>query len=105
MAAPRRAAPATEAVAEEEGEGEGFTSVGRGGRTVAVSAETLFKDLQAIQESRGKKVIYSLYNLNNPNESILEHRPRSSNSTLGTAIGCSKHHLSTDSRTLSSHLL
>ncbi|KIJ49572.1 hypothetical protein M422DRAFT_27940 [Sphaerobolus stellatus SS14] len=43
------------AVENEEEEGEGFTSVGKGGKATGVSADNVFKILQAVQESRGKK--------------------------------------------------
>ncbi|GJE95438.1 eukaryotic translation initiation factor 3 subunit 8 [Phanerochaete sordida] len=41
----------------EEGEedAEDFTTVGKGGKTVLYTPETIFKNLQAIQEARGKK--------------------------------------------------
>ncbi|EIN11298.1 eukaryotic translation initiation factor 3 subunit 8 [Punctularia strigosozonata HHB-11173 SS5] len=41
--------------AEEEGEGDGFETVGRGGRTMQFTADSIFKQLQLIQEARGKK--------------------------------------------------
>ncbi|KAJ2922019.1 hypothetical protein H1R20_g15078, partial [Candolleomyces eurysporus] len=47
-AAPTRAAP-TGPVDEE------FTTVGKGGKAMAFTSETIFKNLQAVQEARGKK--------------------------------------------------
>jgi translation initiation factor 3 subunit C len=34
-----------------------FTTVGRGGKVVQFTSESIFKDLQSVQEARGKKVI------------------------------------------------
>jgi len=39
----------------EEGEPGAYTTVGQGGKAKTFSAETIFKDLQAAQEARGKK--------------------------------------------------
>lgn len=43
-------------VADEEDEDEEFTTVGKGGKTIQFTTESIFKNLQAIQEARGKKV-------------------------------------------------
>ena len=43
---------------ESEGEGdEEFTTVGKGGKSMQFSPETILKNLQVVQEARGKKVI------------------------------------------------
>ena len=42
--------------AEDEEDEEEFTTVGKGGRTLQLTPESIFKHLQAIQEARGKKV-------------------------------------------------
>lgn len=42
--------------AAEEDEDEDFTTVGKGGKTVQLTPESIYKNLQAIQEARGKKV-------------------------------------------------
>lgn len=39
-----------------EEEDEEFTTVGKGGKSIQYTPETIFKNLQAIQEARGKKV-------------------------------------------------
>ena len=39
-----------------EKEGDEFVTVGKGGKTVQFTAEGIFKNLQAVQEARGKKV-------------------------------------------------
>lgn len=45
------------AVTEEaDEEGDDFTSVGKGGKALGITADSVFKNLQTIQESRGKKV-------------------------------------------------
>ncbi|KAL1742068.1 eukaryotic translation initiation factor 3 subunit 8 N-terminus-domain-containing protein [Schizophyllum fasciatum] len=51
--APRPARVVKAADAEEED--DGFTEVGKGGKGMQYSPETIFKNLQAIQEARGKK--------------------------------------------------
>jgi len=33
-----------------------FTTVGKGGKVTQFTSESIFKDLQAVQEARGKKV-------------------------------------------------
>jgi hypothetical protein len=43
--------PATTGPVDEE-----FTTVGKGGKAMAFTPETIFKNLQAVQEARGKKV-------------------------------------------------
>lgn len=46
---------------EEEGsENEDFTTVGKGGKVMQYTSEGIFKNLQLVQEARGKKV-YSSY--------------------------------------------
>ena len=42
--------PAAAAVDDE------FTTVGKGGKAMAFTADTILKNLQAVQEARGKKV-------------------------------------------------
>lgn len=42
--------------AEESGEDEEFTTVGKGGKTMQFAPESIFKNLQLVQEARGKKV-------------------------------------------------
>jgi translation initiation factor 3 subunit C len=37
-------------------EPEDFTTVGKGGRAMQFTPESIFKNLQAVQEARGKKV-------------------------------------------------
>lgn len=44
------------AVADGDDDDDGFKSVGRGGKTMLFTAEGIFKNLQAVQEARGKKV-------------------------------------------------
>ncbi|PSR81124.1 hypothetical protein PHLCEN_2v6459 [Hermanssonia centrifuga] len=41
--------------AEESGEDEEFTTVGKGGKTMQFAPESIFKNLQLVQEARGKK--------------------------------------------------
>lgn len=41
---------------EEVEEDDQFTTVGKGGKSMLFSAESIFKNLQLIQEARGKKV-------------------------------------------------
>ena len=45
-----------ERVPEDADEDEDFTTVGKGGKTVQLTPESIYKNLQAIQEARGKKV-------------------------------------------------
>lgn len=40
---------------DEEGEDD-FTTVGKGGKSMQFTAESIFKNLQLVQEARGKKV-------------------------------------------------
>lgn len=48
--------------AEEAGADEDFTTVGKGGKAMLYTSETIFQNLQLIQEARGKKVcIFYLY--------------------------------------------
>jgi translation initiation factor 3 subunit C len=44
---------------DEEG-GQDFTQVGRGGRAMHFTADGIYKNLQLVQEARGKKVGYGL---------------------------------------------
>ena len=44
---------------EIENVSENFTTVGKGGKSLAFSAETVLKNLVQIQEARGKKVSVS----------------------------------------------
>ncbi len=61
----REAPPAAAArPAARSGDADGeiiddFTTVGKGGKTMQFTSESIFKNLQAVQEARGKKVIYS----------------------------------------------
>jgi hypothetical protein len=42
---------------DDKGEDDdGFKSVGKGGKTMQFSSEVILKNLQAVQEARGKKV-------------------------------------------------
>lgn len=43
------------AVAADEGDDEGFATVGKGGRALTYTPESIFKHLRTIMESRGKK--------------------------------------------------
>ncbi|KAF7792277.1 hypothetical protein EIP86_003313 [Pleurotus ostreatoroseus] len=57
-AAPRPKKAKATAEDEEEGEDEdddGFETVGKGGRTMQFTPDTIFKNLQLVQEARGKK--------------------------------------------------
>ncbi|TRM69638.1 eukaryotic translation initiation factor 3 domain-containing protein [Schizophyllum amplum] len=45
---------AAEAAGDEE-EADGFTEVGKGGKSMQFSPDNIFKNLQAVQEARGKK--------------------------------------------------
>jgi translation initiation factor 3 subunit C len=38
------------------GDPDGFATVGKGGKSVQHTAETIFKDLAQVNENRGKKV-------------------------------------------------
>ena len=46
---------------EEEEEDEEFTTVGKGGKAIQFTPESIFKNLQVVQEARGKKV--SIHNV------------------------------------------
>jgi translation initiation factor 3 subunit C len=39
-----------------DGEPDGFATVGKGGKSIQHTAETIFKDLAQVNENRGKKV-------------------------------------------------
>ncbi|EPS99819.1 hypothetical protein FOMPIDRAFT_1123647 [Fomitopsis schrenkii] len=54
-AAPRTRRPRTDEDEEEGEEDDAFTTVGKGGKAMAFTAESIFKNLQLIQEARGKK--------------------------------------------------
>jgi len=59
-----------------EGEGEGeddFTHVGKGGKATQYTAEGIYKNLQAIQEARGKKVSPRQSQFIQRTEIFLEH--------------------------------
>lgn len=47
------------AVGDEEAIDE-FTTVGKGGKVVQFTSESILKNLQAVQEARGKKVCFLL---------------------------------------------
>ncbi|KAI9786153.1 MAG: Translation initiation factor 3 subunit c [Geoglossum umbratile] len=56
IAAERPSRPSQRLVLEDEaGDGEGFSTVGRGGKTLQYTAESILKHLRTIIESRGKK--------------------------------------------------
>jgi translation initiation factor 3 subunit C len=58
VAPPTKKQPAKpEIEGDEEGEDGDFTSVGKGGKALGFTPDSVFKNLQAVQESRGKKVI------------------------------------------------
>ena len=42
--------------ATEEDEDEDFMTVGKGGKAIQFTPESIFKNLQVVQEARGKKV-------------------------------------------------
>lgn len=44
------------AKAAEEDEDEDFMTVGKGGKAIQFTPESIFKNLQVVQEARGKKV-------------------------------------------------
>jgi translation initiation factor 3 subunit C len=54
--APTRPVAAAAGDAEDP---DAYTTVGRGGKAMQFSAEGILKNLQAVQEARGKKVRYS----------------------------------------------
>ena len=59
-----------------EGEGEGeddFTHVGKGGKATLYTAESIYKNLQAIQEARGKKVSHRQSQITHRTEVFIEH--------------------------------
>jgi len=59
-----------------EGEGEGeddFTHVGKGGKATQYTAEGIYKNLQSIQEARGKKVSPRQSQLTQGTEIFIEH--------------------------------
>jgi translation initiation factor 3 subunit C len=41
---------------EAEGDVDEFTTVGKGGKVLQFTADSIFKNLQLVQEARGKKV-------------------------------------------------
>jgi translation initiation factor 3 subunit C len=43
-------------IAEDDEDDDEFTTVGKGGKSIQLTPESIFKNLQAIQEARGKKV-------------------------------------------------
>lgn len=43
---------------DEEREDGDFTSVGKGGKPLGFTPDSVFKNLQTVQESRGKKVVF-----------------------------------------------
>ncbi|KAH8080293.1 eukaryotic translation initiation factor 3 subunit 8 [Cristinia sonorae] len=53
--APAPAKPAKKAKKAEESEDEAFTTVGKGGKGMQFTPESIFKNLQLVQEARGKK--------------------------------------------------
>lgn len=48
---------------EEEEEEDEFTTVGKGGKAIQFTSEGIFKNLQMVQEARGKKVYISYSSL------------------------------------------
>jgi translation initiation factor 3 subunit C len=49
---------------EGEEEGDGFTAVGKGGKSVQYTSESIFKVLAQVNENRGKKACpYSIHSL------------------------------------------
>ena len=56
--APTATAPRKQQKAEAEDDDD-FMTVTKGGKTLQLTVEAIFKNLQAVQEARGKKVIYS----------------------------------------------
>ena len=57
---PEPAAPASgvrrPAASGNENEVDDFTTVGKGGKVIQFTSESIFKNLQAVQDARGKKV-------------------------------------------------
>ena len=53
-AAPAKAKKAKKG--DDEDEDDEFTTVGKGGKTIQYTPESIFKNLQVVQEARGKKV-------------------------------------------------
>jgi len=45
----------------EEQADDDFTTVGKGGKAMQFTAEGIFKNLQVIQEARGKKVCHNIH--------------------------------------------
>lgn len=60
---------------EEDPEGDGFKHVGRSGKTMTFSTEALYKNLQSIQEARGKKVYFTFPLYCKTLIRAAEHRP------------------------------
>lgn len=54
--APAVAKPKKAKKAVEDSEDEEFTTVGKGGKTMQFTPEGIFKNLQVVQDARGKKV-------------------------------------------------
>ena len=68
-------APGVEETADED-----FTTVGKGGKAMAYTSESIFQNLQLIQEARGKKVKYSpLFGYMKYDSFSAEHRSRRAN--------------------------
>lgn len=52
---PKKVSLQVDAAPTEEGDDDGFATVGKGGRTLQYTPESIFKHLRTIMESRGKK--------------------------------------------------
>lgn len=100
--------PKAEMDGEEDEDGD-FTSVGKGGKALGFTPDSVFKNLQAVQESRGKKVIlpvsFAIPLVDFSRRHFSEHRPGSPNSHSRKIARGRNHVLSAHSRATSSHLL
>ena len=63
--APKQSRAITAAADIAEGDDQGFSTVGAGGRTLRYTAESILSSLRAFQESRGRKNGQSALNTEN----------------------------------------
>jgi len=103
--APRESRPAQPngAAGAQGGDTDEFTTVGKGGKSVQHTSDTIFKDLAQVNENRGKKVSPLPLHVHLLTFGVEYGQSRAS-PHFGKTIGLSSHHISTNPGTTRSDL-
>lgn len=103
--APTAPKPKKKKAADEEDEGDDeFTTVGKGGKSYQFTPETILKNLQAVQEARGKKVCMHIGRTLHMLIMCVEHGSSGANTYLGETARSRSNAVPTTSRSSSSYL-